>query len=162
MTTHSSLPLNRTLIGVITALAVACSVAGAAGAATARYATGVYQAKAGHATFRFRVVAHSATNHCGTRSAQRCFIAISYPKIAEPCTNGQSSGGVFPIPNGFISSSGHFDNHANSTGIEQFTIDFRGSRATGALRGVSSYVDGSGTTIRCNSGRVKFTALRVG
>ena len=107
--------------------------------------------------FKFKVQAHSATNHCGTSASAHCFIAVTYPTIKQPCTNGQSGGGLFAEPNGFISGAGKFSYSQKLSGPQQpllsFTAKLSGSKVTGTLREKDLYDPGPAFTSPATAAR---------
>ena len=83
------------------------------------FQTGVYTAKTSqHTTFKFKLVTHTAANHCGTKGGVYCFVAMSDPNIDEACADGTNYGaGLFDVPNGFMSWRGAFDYHQKRAGL---------------------------------------------
>ncbi len=161
---------RRRILGAATGaclLAVlALSPLSSAKPAKAKFKTGTYVAKLAKVGggFKFKVQAHSATNHCGTSASAHCFIAVTYPTIKQPCTNGQSGGGLFAVPNGFISGAGKFSYSQKLSGPQQpllsFTAKLSGSKVTGTLREKDLYDPGTGIYIPCDSGTIHWTAKR--
>jgi hypothetical protein len=143
---------------------LAANASEAAAGSHKSFKAGVYSAKTAQgSTFKFKVQAHSPTNHCGTRSAQHCFIAISYPTLNWSCGGAAATNaGSFSVPNGFISAAGKFSYfqplHGSSEPLLKFTATFAGSKATGTLREKELTDDGSGSTVTCDSGTVKWSA----
>jgi hypothetical protein len=154
----------RLAFPVTAALAMAGVVAPAAGAHDVPYATGTYTATtAQHTTFRFRIVAHTAHNHCGSKAGAHCFVALSNPSINETCSDGTSdNAGLFDVPDGSISSTGHFAYHQAVAGSNPL-IDFRmhavGSKVSGSYR-EKDPAGGAGGMLTCDSGSVLFHATR--
>jgi hypothetical protein len=138
------------------------AVAAAAKPPTVRFKTGTYSAKTSQgADFKFKIEAHTATDHCGSSASAHCFIAISYPTITEPCTTGPSGGGTFDVPNGFVNGKGDFSYHQSLSGSQQpliaFTAHASDSKATGTLR----EKDDNGPGDTCDTGSIRWTAHRV-
>jgi hypothetical protein len=155
---------GRLLIGLSLCLLVALAAIATPGlAAKAKIVPGTYTAKVtGAPGFKFKVTGY-IPDKCGTRPGTYCFIALSYPKIKEPCTNGQSEGGLFAIPNGFVKTSGRFaySQPLSSNGpLIKFVANLNGNKATGTLREKDQYDDGTGTLIPCDSGTLHWTAKR--
>jgi hypothetical protein len=143
-------------------LALVVSAAAAAKSPSAKFKTGTYAAKTSQGEkFKFKLEAHTASDHCGTAARAHCFIAITYPTISEPCTTGSPGGGEFSVPNGFVSSKGAFHYHQALQGPQQPLIDFTahasGSKVTGTLR----EKDDNGPGDTCDTGTVKWTAHRT-
>jgi hypothetical protein len=142
-------------------LSILALVAGAH-APSPTFATGTFAATtAQRTTFRFRIVAHTSRNHCGSKAGQHCFIALSDPSIDETCTDGSSyDAGLFDVPNGFVSSTGHFSYHQDVDGTNPL-IDFHahavGTRVTGSFR-EKDPDGGAAGMLTCDSGTVTFTA----
>ena len=93
------------------------------------FQTGVYTAKTSqHTTFKFKLVTHTASNHCGTKGGVYCFVAMSDPSTDETCADGtRYDAGLFEVPSGFMSWRGIFSYHQNSQGSSPL-IDFRRAR----------------------------------
>jgi hypothetical protein len=129
----------------------------------AKFKTGTYVAKLAKVGggFKFKVVGHSAT--CGKTASAHCFIAVTNTTITEPCANGQSGGGLFGIPNGFVSTKGKFSYFQKLSGQVQplisFTAKLSGSKATGTLR-EKELDDINGTLVPCDSGTIHWSAKR--
>lgn len=112
-------------------------------------------------TFEFKIVQHGPKASCGTTTSARCFYALSYPTIPDPCPNGQSGGGVFGVPNGFVNQRGIFSykqGSPNSNEYMQFRVVLSGSKGTGTLRSTSPEELGVESAPVCDSGTIKFTA----
>lgn len=126
------------------------------------FQTGVYTAKTSqHTTFKFKLVTHTASNHCGTKGGVYCFVAMSDPSTDETCADGtRYDAGLFEVPSGFMSWHGIFSYHQNSQGSSPL-IDFRaratGAKVTGSFREVDPK-SGANGMVRCDSGTVTFTA----
>jgi hypothetical protein len=150
------------LIGALLATNAA-DASGAAASSHKSFKAGVYSAKTAQgSTFKFKVQAHSPTNHCGTRSTQHCFIAISYPSFNWSCGGAAATNaGAFPVANGFINAAGRFSYsqplQGDSQPLLKFTATISGSKATGTLREKELTDDGSGSTVTCDSGTVKWS-----
>ncbi len=145
--------------GALAAMTNVTSTSAATRPSTLKIMTGTYTAKAGTASFRFKVEAHTATNNCGASATAHCFIAITYPKIKAPCTDGgQPEDNAFSVPNGFINSAGHFSYHQNGPLIS-FSASTTGSRWTGTLREKDSLDTGDGP-FTCDTGVVHWSAKR--
>ncbi len=149
-------------------LAAAAVVLACAPAAAARhwsFQTGVYAAKtAQKTTFKFKIVGHTATNHCGTKGSQHCFIALSDPRLDTTCSDGTSfSAGLFDVPSGFVSQDGGFSYHQSVQGANP-RIDFRahasGAKVTGSFRELDPQSGPTGM-LSCDSGTVTFTARKL-
>jgi hypothetical protein len=153
--------------GVVPAAAAALVLA-CAPVAQARhwsFQTGVYAAKTSQkTTFRFKIVGHTAANHCGTKGTQHCFIALSDPRLDETCTDGTTSNsGLFDVPSGFVSPTGTFSYHQALSDRDP-RIDFRahaeGTQVSGTFRETDPQSGPSGM-LSCDSGSVTFTARRL-
>ena len=73
-------------------------------------------------------------NRCGTHTGVHCFIALSYPKVKAPCTNGQAENNPFNAPNGNISKAGkfaYFQPLQDFNPLVSFKASFHGRQATG-------------------------------
>lgn len=161
--------MSRLLIccAAIAAIAALPSFASAAAGhrkRSAPYRTGVY---AGHTStgsrLRFKVLAHSATNHCGVSRSAHCFIGLKYPTVAMACPNGEQIKGPFELPSSFISKSGRA---SYSQPLEEgqllvrFKLRLRKRSAKGVIREAEIYDSGEGS-VTCDSGRLTFTAHLV-
>jgi hypothetical protein len=150
-------------LGILTTvLVLVLIVAAAAKPAPVKFKTGTYSAKTSQGShFKFKIEGHTATDRCGSVASARCFIAISYPMITEPCTTGPSGGGMFSVPNGFVNGKGNFSYHQSLSGPEQpllaFTAHASGSKVTGTLR----EKEDTGTGATCDTGTVHWTAHRA-
>jgi hypothetical protein len=163
-------PCGWIRVGLLVA-AAGFVVAGTAGAQTrgssaVAFGVGTWTAKTSQAgaAFRFKVEAHSASNHCGTAATTRCFIDLSTPPFTQPCkSGGEPIKGPFPIPNAtFASNTVSYVQAADGYNpLVLFKGRFVGNKATGTMR-VSELVDNAGTTETCDSGTVHWTARLVG
>ncbi len=149
----------KLLVGVGLLLAL---VSVAAGARSVSYKTGTYKATTSQGqTFKFKVQAHTASNHCGTSSAQHCFIAVTYPHASQSCGGGPlTDAGVYPIPNGFLSAAGRFA-YRQKDPDESFVATLKGAKATGSFR-TSAVSDLGNGPVTCDTGTVTWKATRVG
>jgi hypothetical protein len=152
--------LRRAGLPLFAALATASILAPAADAHRTSFAAGTYTASTAQSTtFRFRIIAHTSTNNCGSKAGAHCFVALSDPSIDETCSDGTSyDAGLFAVPNGFVSPTGHFAYHQSvedSNPLVDFRIHVVGTRATGSLR-----EEGPIGTTTCDSGTVTFRAKR--
>ena len=84
---------------------------------------------------RFKVIAHSATNNCGATAAKHCFIALTYPHADQTCagTPGPVDAGIYPIPNGFVSTTGRFS-YRQADPDETFVATITAHGASGSFR----------------------------
>ncbi len=117
-----------------------------------------------HQTFKFKIVQHGPKASCGTKTSARCFYALSYPTIPDPCPNGQSGGGVFGVPNGFVNLRGIFSYKQGSPTSDeymQFRVALSGSKGTGTLRSTSPEELGVESPPVCDSGTITFTARHL-
>jgi hypothetical protein len=129
------------------------------------FQTGVYTAKTSqHTTFKFKLVTHTAANHCGTKGGVYCFVAMSDPSMDEQCADGTHYGaGLFAVPNGFMSWRGSFAYHQNaqdSSPLIDFHAHASGAKVTGSFREVDPN-SGPNGMVSCDSGTVTFTAKRA-
>jgi hypothetical protein len=100
-------------------------------------------------------------NRCGTHAGEHCFIALSYPKLKEPCANGQAESNVFAVPNGKISKAGRYSYFQPLQGFNpliSFKASFHGRQASGTLRERDVFDDGTGTLVHCDSGTLHWKA----
>jgi hypothetical protein len=129
------------------------------------FQTGVYAAKTSQkTTFRFKIVGHTAANHCGTKGSQHCFVALSDPPLDTTCSDGTAySAGLLDVPSGFVSTAGNFGYHQALSDTNP-RIDFKahaeGAKVTGSFRETDPQSGASGM-LSCDSGTVTFTARRL-
>jgi hypothetical protein len=152
----------RRLVILTTILVLALGVAAAAKTVPVKFKTGTYSAKTSQGShFKFKIEGHTVADRCGSAASAHCFIAINDPTITEPCTTGPTGGGIFAVPNGFVSGKGNFSYHQSLSGPEQpliaFTAHASGSKVTGTLR----EKDDTGTGATCDTGTVRWTAHRA-
>jgi hypothetical protein len=139
---------------------VLLAVTAVSGLAAPKIDTGTYAAKLGHVSFRFKVIGYTP-NRCGTHAGVHCFIDLSYPKVKEPCTNGQAENNVFAVPNRNISKAGKFSYFRplhNPNPLISFKASFHGRQATGTLRERDVFDNGTGTLVYCDSGTLHWKA----
>ena len=146
------------------ALGAVCAVGLAAGSTSAaqthaRFETGLYTARTSQGSkFKFAVVAHTATNDCGTHAGQYCFYVKTYPTFEWVCAGARTGGGEFAVPDGFVKPSGKFSYsqplQGDSQPLLQFTAVLSGSRATGSFREKEPDDNAPGSTATCDSGKV--------
>jgi len=153
--------------GVVPAAAAAFVLACVPVAEARRWSfqTGVYTAKTSQqTTFKFKIVGHTAANHCGTRGTQHCFIALSDPRLDTTCTDGTTySDDLFDVPSGFVSTTGSFSFHqpmSDSNPRIDFHAHAEGSKVSGTFREIDPRSGASGM-LSCDSGAVTFTARRL-
>lgn len=146
---------------------MSCLVLVAAGAgvaqARARFKTGIYTAVTSQgAKFKFDVVAHTRTNHCGSAAGQYCFLAKSYPTFEWVCAGVRTNAGIFSVPSGFVKASTGAFKYAqaleSSSPLLQFTAVLSGSRASGSFRQEEPDNAVPGTSATCDSGTVTWKA----
>lgn len=144
-------------VGIV--LAIVAAVAGAAGL---HYKTGTYTAKTSQGTtFKFKVIAHTATNNCGKAAGVHCFVAVTYPHADQSCGGAKPyDAGIYPLPNGFISTAGRFS-YRQSNPSELFQVTIKGAKATGSFRTRSTTDLGNGP-VTCDTGTVTWKATRTG
>ncbi len=149
---------------VISTLAALAVLTASATASTPKvpFTTGIYTAKTSQkTTFRFKIVAHTPKNNCGSKAGAHCFIALSDPPINETCSDGTSYGsGLFEIPNGNVSSLGYFAYHHDLQGANpliEFHAHAYGTKVTGSYREKNPAAGGGGV-LMCDSATVTFTA----
>jgi hypothetical protein len=117
-----------------------------------------------HQSFKFKIVKHGPSSSCGSTATARCFYALTYPSTVNPCPNGQSGGGLFAVPNGFVNLKGVFSYTYLAPTKEnyvQFRVALSGAKGSGTLRDTTPQELGVENPPVCDSGTISFTARHL-